>query len=230
MKWKLPISIAVLFVLNVVTFALIKADIDTKDETNSFEATIDRTFPEPAWNEEKERIEKFEKVLYSIPYAKKRLGLQADPMMRQVFEDCETYKEYGLTLPIVMGIIEVESHFNPLAVGRDKSGIIPESFGLMQVTPKTAKMIVTGLGYEYDSSKMLQPDVNISIGTLYLVFLHQWFVTKGLEKKDEFHVSLAAYNKGIEKVIKSLKNGKFPSFKYSNKVKMASNKWVKAGF
>ena len=231
MKWKLPIAVVALLLVNSIILTVVADVTPTKEDiiNNEIKATTDRVFSQER-DIIKERNERFKKVLHSIPNAKKHIGLDTDLMMRQVFEECETYKQYGLTIPIVMGIIEVESHFNPLAVGRGKDGIVPESFGLMQITAPTAKKVVTALGYDYDSRKMLKADVNIAIGTLYLVFLHQYFVAQKLEKSDEFHISLAAYNKGIEKVIAHLRQGKYPSFKYSNKVMLTSQKWVKAGF
>lgn len=142
----------------------------------------------------------------------------SDKILQKALVLCDKYKEEGLTLPILMGIIEVESNFNPKAISKD----IPTSYGLMQVLRSTATPIMKELGYKWSLPNILNPDVNMEVGVEYLMSLHRSFVASGIEGKNEFHVTLIAYNRGETSVRAALKSG---SLKYLGKIKVASRKW-----
>ena len=228
MKWhqryKLPISIAILIVLNITTVHFTKADIDKTVSGIKAAPQVETLTAESI------KQAKFEKVLNNNPSAKKNLGYHIPKVAETAIMLCDSYKEQGITIPILMGIIEVESNFNYLAVGRAKDGFTPESYGLMQIKPGTAIPILNDLGYRWTTESLLKPNINMMVGTVHLLALHYQFMKIGIEGKNEFHVSLMSYNRGTKSVLNSMKNGTGVPLNYMAKVKIASRKWERAGF
>lgn len=141
-----------------------------------------------------------------------------DRVLQKAVLLCEKYKDEGLTLPVLMGLIEVESNFNPKAVSPEH----PISYGLMQVLRTTATPIMKELGYKWSIANILNPEINMEVGVEYLMNLHRHFVATGHEGIDEFHVTLLAYNRGEQAVRDSLK---FGYLRYLGKIKVASRKY-----
>ena len=88
--------------------------------------------------------------------------------------------EYNLDFEFVLGIMRVESRFNPKA--RSYCGAI----GLMQLMPKTAKYIAKKYDIQYKD--LYDIESNIKIGTAYIHYLKN--------KLDEYEYVAAGYNGG----------------------------------
>lgn len=106
----------------------------------------------------------------------------------------EYSKEYNLDPYLVAAVIKTESNFRPNA----KSA--KDAYGLMQITPETAKWLAEKMNIENFSVDMLnQPKFNIRMGCWYLNDLKKEF-------KNNMDLVLAAYNGGRGNVQKWLKD------------------------
>lgn len=92
-------------------------------------------------------------------------------------------QESDLDLSLLLGVIRVESVFDPDNVS--SSGAV----GLFQVMPSTASVIADNNEWEYSRDLLLDPKYNIKVGTTYLEDLMKQY------DGDE-HKALTAYNKG----------------------------------
>jgi soluble lytic murein transglycosylase len=92
----------------------------------------------------------------------------------------------GLDPALTAGLIRQESAFDPDA----RSGA--NAYGLMQLLPKTARVLSRKAKVGYSRARLVDPDYNVRLGTLYLAGL----------KKDFGSVesALAAYNAGEDRV------------------------------
>ena len=110
------------------------------------------------------------------------------------------FVSFRIPLPIILGVIEVESAGDPTA--RSSAGAI----GLMQVIPKWHNTTVQAL---------LDPRTNIRIGSEYLKEL--------IERFGDLDLALSAYNWGPTALASLLAAGQgIPNSTYVNKVKRAS--------
>ena len=95
----------------------------------------------------------------------------------------------GLDAALVKAVIAVESAFEPAAVSSKGA------LGLMQVMPDTgARYGVAGDRKRTLEQKLLDPDINVRIGTMYLRDLLALFA-------DDLELALAAYNAGEQAVV-----------------------------
>lgn len=96
-------------------------------------------------------------------------------------------QEYNVDKNLVYAVIKAESNFEADAKS-NKSAI-----GLMQLLESTAKEVCTKIDLQLSDNelkeKLLEPEINIKIGTKYLSML--------LEKYENIELSIAAYNAGI---------------------------------
>ncbi|MCA9664062.1 MAG: lytic transglycosylase domain-containing protein [Myxococcales bacterium] len=107
----------------------------------------------------------------------------------------------GLAPSLVLGVIEVESSFNPRA--RSHAG----ARGLMQLMPRTAASIARRLGWrDHDP---YDPEFNIAAGTYYLAWLVKHF-------RGDVDAALAAYNAGPVRIGRLRRRGA-PLPRYSQK-------------
>jgi soluble lytic murein transglycosylase-like protein len=91
---------------------------------------------------------------------------------------------HGVPAALVLGVIEVESSFNPRT--RSAAG----ATGLMQLMPRTAASLARHLGREV---ALEDPEFNIEAGTYYLAYLLRLF-------GGDLELALAAYNTGPMRV------------------------------
>ncbi len=96
-------------------------------------------------------------------------------------------KEFGNNEALMMALIKEESAFNPEA--QSSVGAV----GLMQLMPSTAHDIGNRHGYYFDTTNLLNPELNIKIGNLYYSSLR-----KQLQNMDIS--AIASYNGGIGSV------------------------------
>lgn len=92
----------------------------------------------------------------------------------------------GLDPYLVAGLSRQESTFQADAVS-PKNAV-----GLMQILPKTGRLLSKQLRLKYSNSKLSNPEFNLALGTVYLKGLIQSF--GGLEQ------ALAAYNAGEDRI------------------------------
>lgn len=116
-------------------------------------------------------------------------------------------KEYKVHPTLIKAIIKVESNWNPKTY-RKEPRINDTSWGLMQVLLKTARKVSNNPSLSPE--QLVQPTVNIMIGTKYLSILQN--------KYPSLDDVIASYNAGKPK---KLANGNYVNQAYVNKVKRA---------
>lgn len=90
--------------------------------------------------------------------------------------------EYNVDKYLIFAVIKAESNFNKEAVSKKQAK------GLMQLMQTTAEEIAGKVGIELNEENILDPDVNINLGTKYISIL--------LQKYENINLALAAYNAG----------------------------------
>ncbi len=84
------------------------------------------------------------------------------------------------------GLIRQESTFQPEAVSH------ANAIGLMQVLPKTGKLLARQVKVRYAKNKLFEPDYNIELGMVYIANLVQQF--------GSLEAAAAAYNAGEDRI------------------------------
>lgn len=92
----------------------------------------------------------------------------------------------GLDPMLVAGLIRQESAFDP----DSRSGA--NALGLMQLLPKTGRLMAKQAKIQFSQSRLFEPDYNIRLGTIYLAGLLRDF--------GSVEAALAAYNGGEDRV------------------------------
>lgn len=107
---------------------------------------------------------------------------------REYKELVEKYSaEYNIDKSLIYAVISTESGF------RENVESEAGAAGLMQITEETGKFIANRLSMEdYNRDYLFDPDLNIRMGTYYLMYLDGLF-----QNKDKM---LAAYNAGPNRV------------------------------
>lgn len=90
--------------------------------------------------------------------------------------------EYGVDEYLIYAIIKAESNFNQDAVSHR------EAKGLMQLMYSTAEDIAKRIDVDLNEENILEPDININLGTKYISML--------IQKYNNINLALAAYNAG----------------------------------
>lgn len=90
--------------------------------------------------------------------------------------------EYNVDEYLIYAIIKAESNFNQDAVSHRGAK------GLMQLMYSTAEDISKRIGIELNEDNILEPDININLGTKYISML--------IQKYNNINLALAAYNAG----------------------------------
>jgi len=101
-------------------------------------------------------------------------------------------QEYNVDENLIYALIKAESNFQVDAISNKNA------LGLMQLMPSTAEEVANKNGIQLTEENILEPDVNINIGTKYISTL--------LEKYECVEIALAAYNAGIGNVNKWIEN------------------------
>lgn len=105
--------------------------------------------------------------------------------------DCAA--KYNLDVYLLYGLIRAESSFDKDALS-NKGAV-----GLMQLMPDTARFIAEINSVDYDQDALYDPEYNINLGCMYLVYLYDSFKTT--------EHTLMAYNAGEGRVKKWLDEG-----------------------
>src|SRR5262249_59798241 len=92
-------------------------------------------------------------------------------------------RRFGVDPLVVLAVIQVESQFDPKAVS--SAGAV----GLMQLQPETAREMAAEVGLQWTGDDLLlEPDVNVMLGTCYLRHL--------LDRFGDVDAAIAAYCSG----------------------------------
>ena len=91
-------------------------------------------------------------------------------------------KEYDVDKYLIFAIIKAESNFDQDAVSHR------EAKGLMQLMYSTAEEIAKKVNVNLNEENILDPDININLGTKYISML--------IQKYGNINLALAAYNAG----------------------------------
>ena len=102
-------------------------------------------------------------------------------------------QKYEVDENLIYALIKAESNFEPNAVSSQNAQ------GLMQLLYSTAEDVAKKNHIELTEENILNPDININIGTKYISTL--------LEKYGCVEVALAAYNAGSGNIDKWIDNG-----------------------
>jgi membrane-bound lytic murein transglycosylase C len=115
-------------------------------------------------------------------------------------------KEWGVTVPMILAVMETESSFNPMAESH-----IP-AYGLMQIVPSTAGLDVNqkllGLTRKPQPKLLFSSAENIKYGSAYIHILMTRYLKEVKDPKSRFYCAIAAYNTGIGNLAKAFNKGK----------------------
>ncbi|MTI68213.1 MAG: lytic transglycosylase domain-containing protein [Firmicutes bacterium] len=117
---------------------------------------------------------------------------------KYLLSECE---EKNLNIYLILGLMKVESNFNPELVGTSGER------GLGQIMDCTAKALAKNLNIEYDPDDLFDPKYNIHLFTTHLKYLKGYY-------KNDMHKTLTAYNRGqngLEKYVASRDHRKYPA-------------------
>ena len=111
----------------------------------------------------------------------------------------------GFSPEFVLAVIRVESGGDPFA--RSHKGAL----GLMQLRPRTAEVVASGLGLDWTGAETLfDPVLNIRLGVAYLEYLRARY--------GNLSVALAAYNWGPTRISQMLRRRQTIPAAYSQRV------------
>lgn len=143
------------------------------------------------------KLQNGRKVTYvTIPMIANHVEVRARrylPMVRQAS------KQYGIDISLILGIMEVESSFNPYAVS------YANAIGLMQVVPRTAGRDIfarKGYGGQPDRDYLYDPKQNIDAGTMYLTILRDEYLDGITNPTSKRYAMISAYNSGAGAVLR----------------------------
>ena len=105
----------------------------------------------------------------------------------------ESASSYGVEEALIYSIIKNESGFN------EKATSVSNAQGLMQIMYSTAQEVSKKNNIELNEEKILNPEINIKIGTIYISNL--------ISKYKSLELALAAYNAGSGNVDKWITQG-----------------------
>lgn len=108
-------------------------------------------------------------------------------------------KQYGIEPSLILGIMEVESAFNPYAIS------YANAIGLMQVVPRTAGSDIfarKGMGGQPSREYLYNPSNNIDAGTLYLTILRDEYLDGIEDPVAKRYAMISAYNSGAGAVLR----------------------------
>lgn len=124
-------------------------------------------------------------------------------------------KRYGIEPSLILGIMEVESSFNPYAVS------YANAIGLMQVVPRTAGRDIfarKGMSGQPDRSYLYNPENNIDAGTLYLTILRDEYLDGIEDQTAKRYAMISAYNSGAGAVLKVFDSDKYAAIDRINEL------------
>lgn len=117
-------------------------------------------------------------------------------------------RNYGFDPLLIPAIVFQESHGNPFAKGRFRSGAESGAYGLMQLKIPTAQTIGKRFGIKVERAEdLMRPEVSIVVGSAYLMRL--------VGRYGDLKKAIIAYNMGQGSVdAKIRERSPIPSFYY----------------
>ncbi len=106
-------------------------------------------------------------------------------------------KEYDVDKYLIYAIIKAESNFNKEAVSNKGAK------GLMQLMDSTAEEVASQININLDEDDILNPKININLGTKYISIL--------IQKYNNINLALTAYNAGSGNVDNWINEGTLKS-------------------
>jgi len=131
------------------------------------------------------------KVRVSFKLVPNHLKKRAEKYLSTVRQFC---KQYSLSVPLVLAVMQTESYFNP----RAKSGA--PAFGLMQLVPKSGAREAYRHAYKKDKivkpGYLYIPENNIELGCAYLAKMRDNEFGNIRDKDSQRYCMIASYNTG----------------------------------
>lgn len=124
-------------------------------------------------------------------------------------------KRYGIEESFILGIMEVESAFNPYAVS------YANAIGLMQVVPRTAGRDIfarKGMSGQPDRTYLYHPENNVDAGTLYLTILRDEYLEGITDPTSKRYAMISAYNSGAGAVLRVFDRDKYAAIDRINEL------------
>lgn len=122
-------------------------------------------------------------------------------------------RQYGIDISLILGIMEVESAFNPYAVS------YANAIGLMQVVPRTAGrdiFVRKGFGGQPNREYLYDPHKNVDAGTLYLTILRDEYLEGITNPTSKRYAMISAYNSGAGAVLRVFDSDKWSAMERIN--------------
>ena len=107
-------------------------------------------------------------------------------------------EHHGVPQRLFRRMIWVESEFNPKAVSPKGA------MGLGQLMPDTARELGLDLKLKSGEGSVWDPKSNLDASARYMKWLHEQFVEKGIEEREAWRFSAAAYNAGIGNISRAM--------------------------
>ncbi|MEW6456327.1 MAG: transglycosylase SLT domain-containing protein [Acidobacteriota bacterium] len=153
---------------------------------------------------EKENLEwilnEYIKICYYLDqlYPNPENSSLAKLIAKKAFEN----REIGLSPEVILAVIQTESGGNANAVSYKNAK------GLMQLIDETATDRLNEIGLPFSEKFVFDPVFNVKLGINELVRLHNYWMKKGKEKKDEWTYSFHSYFWGIDGTQKLIDEGR----------------------
>ena len=130
--------------------------------------------------------------------SKNRLTTEQQTMLTE--QIWQISRSYAVDPLLILAVVAQESHGNPNARGRVRSGNFSGALGLMQIKLETAKMMGSHFGMKIETEEdLLKPEINVTVGSAYLIKL--------IAKYGSWKEALIAYNLGHSAVDRLLEKG-----------------------
>lgn len=139
------------------------------------------------------------KISKSLQYLSK--GRLSEKTQQKLTEQIwKISRSYSMDPLLILAVVAQESHGNPNARGRTRSGKESGAMGLMQIKLETAQKMGRHFGIRVEFPEdLLRPEVNVTVGTAYLIRL--------IGKYGSWKEALIAYNLGHSAVDRMLARG-----------------------
>lgn len=154
---KLRISLLILTFSLLALIGTIKLRADFLEDKEREAAIAELRPVRDVWHE---NVKAIEAALRQHPTASKL----PDPYVIAglIYDLSNQFKDEGITVPIILGLIETESGFNVMAVCVATPN--PSSYGLTQLTMDTARPYLRYSGLKATKANLFDPVTNLSIG------------------------------------------------------------------
>ena len=137
-------------------------------------------------------------IIIVVKYPKVKKMIMEQYYKKDYQEYVQKYaKEYNVDEDLIYAIIKSESNFDEEAISHK------EAKGLMQIMYTTAQDVAKTLEIDLTEETILEPEINIQIGTKYISML--------IQKYEVTELALAAYNAGSGNVDKWIDSGTLKS-------------------